>query len=125
MLFMSNIQEINEAIKLVDSNEVSDGYHTFGELYEHRIVLYITLCRQLSIYSGTKKVWVSKKHSDGSIWDGWFLLGICVAKGEQITYHLPERYWSVCKDFAFEFDKAPDFDGHTSDDVLNRLINLI
>lgn len=120
---MSNVQEINEAIKQVDSNYISDGYHTFGELYEHRIVLYIALCRQLSKNS-TRSVWISKKHSDGSVWDGWFLLGICIANGEQITYHLPERYWDVCKEFAYEFDQAPPFDGHTSDDVLNRLINL-
>lgn len=28
-----------------DAGEVSDGYHTFNELYDHRIKLFITLCR--------------------------------------------------------------------------------
>lgn len=28
-----------------DEMEVSDGYHTFDELYDHRITLYIALCR--------------------------------------------------------------------------------
>lgn len=118
-----NIEQINAAIKEVDSNRVSDGYHTFGELYTHRIALYIALCSVLS-KDGEGYVWVSKTHSDGSIWDGWFLLGIGVANGQQLTYHLPNEYWERCIEFAKVLDIAPEFDGHSSDDVLNRLINI-
>lgn len=52
--------------------EVSDGYHTFTELYEHRCTLWITLCRALRLLTVNKTqrpepvVWRSKKHSDGS-----------------------------------------------------------
>jgi len=112
---------------MLDMNEVSDGYHTFGELYEHRIELYIALCKQMSIEDPAANiqnfVWKSKVHSDGSVWDGWFILGYGTQEGEQITYHLPMNYFPQCK-FAQTLDKAPDWDGHTSADVLERLKSL-
>jgi hypothetical protein len=115
--------EINYCIKNngIDTNKISDGYHTFGELYEHRIVLYIALCRLLD-QTGIEKVWKAKKHSDGSEWDGWFILGIGLPKGSQITYHLPISKWDECG--FVELEKAPEWDGHTSVDVLTRLQSL-
>ena len=112
----------------VDANKVSDGYHTFGELYEHRIVLYIALCRMLSEYASSDGfipcIWKSIVHSDGSSSSGWFVLGIGKDHGKQITYHLPIKFWDNC-DFAMELGKAPEFDGHTSNDVLERLKTLV
>jgi len=99
---------------------VCDGYHTFDELYEHRISLFLKLCDK--IY-GEMDVWRSKLHNDGSNFDGWFLLGIDKRKGKQITYHLPIEKW-VYANFAQTLDRAPEFDGHTSDDVLQRLHNI-
>ena len=104
-----------------------DGYHTFEELYEHRIRLFIALCKEISNqpYCDRKhKIWCSRYHSDGSSFEDWFILGIGEEKGEQITYHLPFKFWrEVCK-FTEYLEKAPEFDGHTSDDVLNRLEEL-
>lgn len=97
----------------------SDGYHTFDELYEHRIALFIALCYNIAAHLS----WKSKVHSDGSVWDGWFILGINKAPGKQITYHLPMSKWDACY-FAQELDKAPEFDGHTSADVLERISKL-
>lgn len=105
-----------------------DGYHTFDELYEHRIELFITLCyffiQGKTSYDG-RNVWISKLHSDGSKFDGWFIMGIAKEKGNQITYHLPMQYWERCVKFSQELEKAPEFDGHTSDDVLVRIKDLI
>lgn len=116
------LELVNESIRSNKiSNYVSDGYHTFEELYEHRIINYIALCR---FACDTHYVWRSQKHSDGSIWNGWFLLGINDEAGEQITYHLPTSKWSNCQ-FALDRDQAPEFDGHTSKDVLERINNLI
>lgn len=112
-----SVSAINELIKHVDANKVSDGYHTIGELYEHRVSLYIKLCKKLSF---KEVVWRSKLHSDGSSFDGWFLLGIHKEKNEQITYHLPIERWNET-DYAETLDQAPEFDGHTSSDVLDRL----
>lgn len=101
--------------KLPDLGEVSDGYHTFNELYEHRIELFLALCRHCTMRS----VWKSRLHSDGTSIDGWFILGIGTAKGDQITYHLPNAYWDHAGFIAL--DRAPEFDGHTSADVIKRL----
>ncbi len=104
-----------------------DGYHTFDELYEHRISLYIQLCKQIYLqpYSNTKKydIWRSKKHHDGTMFDGMFIMGIGTGKGKQITYHLPLKKWMETR-FAKTLDFAPKFDNHTSDDVLKRLNTL-
>jgi hypothetical protein len=107
----------------VDTNLISDGYHTFGELYEHRIRLFITLCNILD-YEGLYYVWRSRQHSDGTKLGDWFVLGIGKKEGKQITYHLPDSKWEDCN-FAFTLDRAPEFDGHTSDDVLVRLEKLL
>lgn len=111
---------------------ISDGYHTFDELYEHRIVNFIALCRTCDMlnevafgtdYEPRAYVWRSKKHSDDSEWDGWFILGINKELGKQITYHLPISKWEETE-FAETLDKAPEFDGHTSADVLERIKQL-
>lgn len=104
----------------------SDGYHTMNELYEHRITLFIALCRVTYWHSShlvDGVVWRSKKHDDDTMFPGWFILGICLEKGHQITYHLPIEKW-LDTDFAKTLDKAPMWDGHTSNDVLERLKDL-
>jgi hypothetical protein len=119
---MTKEEAINTLIqgKDVDTNKISDGYHSFGELYEHRIRLYITLCRICDDCSHLPLVWRSLKHSDGSSMDGWFVLGLGTHKGDQITYHLPMSFWDECS-FADDRILAPEWDGHTSEDVLERI----
>lgn len=123
-----NTEKVNELIKEnvnagnVITDDISDGYHTFGELYNHRISLFMLLCKVIANNGGG--VWKSKAHSDGSVWDGWFILGIYKENGRQITYHLPMSEWHKCY-FAEDLDKAPDWDGHTSDDVIVRINTLL
>ncbi len=103
-----------------DIGAISDGYHTFDELYEHRCRLFIVVCMFFRDIS-----WCSKKHSDGSEWPGWFILGLVHEKSGQITYHLPEKHWEKVSAVIKVLDKAPEWDGHTSQDVLNRLDEII
>ncbi len=121
---MSVEKDINSLIKSTgaDTNLISDGYHTFGQLYDHRIVLWIELCKFIHSFLPLP-VWRSRVHSDGSKWDGWFLLGVGKDPGTQMTYHLPMSEWEECS-FCPELEIAPEFDGHTSDDVLKRIKNL-
>ena len=115
--------------KLYGQECTCDGFHTFEELYEHRFTLFITLCRTFDripdyirdVFSPT--VWRSKLHADGTMYDGWFVIGIGREKGEQISYHLPLARWDET-DFAETLPNAPEYDGHTSDDVLERLRKL-
>lgn len=106
---------------------VSDGYHTMDDLYEHRFALWIAYCLLVSVveerFGYSPNVWRSKLHSDGTKFAGWFVLGLNKGAGKQITYHLPMSKWEET-DFAETLDTAPEFDGHTSDDVLERLKSL-
>lgn len=125
---MDKEQEINDPIKDGDNNIISDVYHTYGELHQHRIALFIALCKVLIEYTGGKysgswDIWKSKKHHDGTEFDGWFIAGIGIEKGDQISYHLPVSKWDET-DFIKELDKAPEWDGHTSADVLKRISEL-
>ena len=109
-----------------------DGFHTFGELYDHRIALWVVISKlmaQREMVIGRFKeapyVWRSKNHSDGfpAFGGQLFVLGVGFFEGDQITYHLPIDRWDECA-FAETLEKAPEFDGHTSDDVLERLKTL-
>lgn len=123
------ILEVQQGINNTPDNvrgDYSDGYHTFNELYEHRITLFIALCYSIAANHGHSmefKVWKSKLHSDGSSMEGWFVMGIGREPGTQITYHLPMSKWYAAENIP-EYEKAPEWDGHTAADVLNRLAKL-
>lgn len=122
-------------IKGLDTMEVSDGSHTMNELYDHRITLFIALCSMRhyadllqDMHEGDEEqfyhnVWRSELHHDGTGYEGWFILGVFKEAGKQITYHLPMSRWEET-DFAETLDRAPEWDGHTPADVLERLKNL-
>ena len=99
---------------MTDIGETSDGYHTFNERYEHRHALFCALASTIPDVA-----WKSHKHEDGSQWDGWFVAGIELPSGDSITYHLPVRLWEIFP--GLELLEAPHWDGHTSDDVVQRL----
>lgn len=106
---------------------VSDGYHTFDELYDHRVALYIALGRKMKrieeMAPSEVSVWRSKLHDDGTMFEGWYIMGITSPSEGTITYHLPESSWSET-DFADTLERAPKWDGHTPADVLARLKNI-
>lgn len=108
--------------EVIDKGEISDGYHTFNELYEHRNLLFILCAKMISELGPISRdaIWKSRFHYDGSDYPGWFILGIGMKQGEQITYHLPDREWEHCS-FAKTLQRAPKWDGHTSQDILSRL----
>ena len=105
---------VAHAIPNSEIGKISDGYHTFNELYQHRCVLFACLMK-----SHPELSWKSKKHSDGSEWDGWFIAGMRLPTGD-VTYHLPADMWELLGSIdALEAGVA--WDGHTSADVVARL----
>ena len=109
---------INKKISKLPSSKrsmVSDGYHTFDELYEHRCVLFLTLLNVINSTTAGIKTWKSRKNSDGSEWPGWFVCGIEAG----VTYHLPDRLWHLLE--VEEIEQGL-WDGHTSDQVPVRLL---
>lgn len=113
----------------IDISDVSDGHHSFDELYRHRNQLFVILLKTLHTYARHEtvplwNVWKSQSHFDGTMWNGWFIAGIGNKSGEQITYHLPISLWDELYSIP-ELEKAPHWDGHTPKDVLKRLAWLI
>lgn len=99
-----------------DKGNVSDGYHTFNELYEHRNHLFIALLRCNPGVS-----WRASHHHDGTMYDGWFIAGMDLPAGG-ISYHLPISMWEMLDNSGIKtMNKAPEFDGHTPNDVIERV----
>ena len=97
------------------TGKVSDGYHTFDELYRMRALLFLALVKMHPL-----DAWRARKNKDGSEWEGWFLCGLFPGAGEQITFHLPTKYWSDLSGIETH-DANPYYDGHTSEDVAQRI----
>ena len=113
------IQTIRNSIALMPSavnGSTSDGYHTFDELYEHRTVLFSVICN-----SHTDLAWKSRHHHDGTMFDDMFVAGIRTPAGP-CTYHCENQYWDLFR--VPELERAPEFDGHTPEDVLQRIQSL-
>lgn len=99
-----------------DVGEVSDGFHTFNELYEHRQTLFVALANRVPT-----KAWKSRLHADGTMFEGpegWFIAGLHLPDGD-ITYHLEGRFWDLLR--VEEMERAPEWDGHTPADVVKRI----
>lgn len=102
----------------ITTGQISDGYHTFDELYAHRVRLFSTLMR-----AHPDKSWWSFKHHDGSVWDGWIIAGIDTPAGTA-TYHLPVTEIEFFDEGVRQLRRGKEWDGHTAADVLERLKSL-
>lgn len=124
--FAENVDELcrhfenaDNYVKIPDTGigDVSDGYHTFNELYHHRAVLFSVICSKFP-----DKAWKSKLHDTGDMFDGMFIVGIETEHG-QATYHYDiDPYWDMFN--VTELEKAPTYDGHTPSDAINRIATL-
>ena len=110
------------------NEHTSDGYHTFGELYEHRHALFLFLLMQAS---EDLEPWFTLLHEDGTMFDGYFLAGCDVRIEDDqwvpISYHLPIRYLDTVERLGHVEKRrnAPPFDGYTAEDVADRLLKAV
>ena len=98
--------------------QISDGYHTFDELYYHRMTLFSIICNTYKEYA-----WKSWKHScdDTPMYNGMFIVGLSLPNGDY-AYHYDMQYWD---NFDVKvLDMAPKWDGHSPKDI-TRLEYLI
>jgi hypothetical protein len=117
------------------TENTSDGFHTFKVLYEIRKAYNVALFnewgsqkeRQIGnqwIPLNTKNhVHKSRKHHDGEYpfgKDNWFIVCAELPNG-QISNHYPIEDWDLFNIPEVEKALFP-FDGHTSEDVIKRLL---
>nr|DAI28141.1 MAG TPA: zinc ribbon domain protein [Caudoviricetes sp.] len=110
----ANMLEKLPAVDAKIDGDTSDGYHTFNELYHHRAVLFSVIVKAFP-----ERAWKSRKHHDGTMYDGMFIVGIDTPQG-QATYHYDvDPYWEMfaCR----ELDRAPEWDGHTPAEAIARI----
>lgn len=125
-----NTEILNSYIKqlydeyLIDGNEISDTIHTFGELYDYRM-LYNALFINECIKNKDIEVYKSKKHDDGELCfgGGWFIVTAVLPTGI-VDNHYKLEYWDLFKCEEVQKDKYP-YDGHTPKDVSNRMFKYL
>ena len=121
---MLSVEEINKAILElrnagISVNEISDGYHTFGDYKDMRNHWFIA-----TLNSNPTLSWKSKKHfneENDPMFDGDFIAGISTPCG-MATQHLKMKYWDSLK--VQELDRAPEYDGYTEEDVKERIDSI-
>lgn len=96
-------------LDLPEGTKISDGYHTFDELYDHRCLLFLNLCLM-----NKEQCFFKIDYAE------WFCLYWESPVG-QISYHLPNK-WLAIAEKNFTHSPGHTFDGHTSSDVIERLI---
>ena len=112
-----------EETKPKDMGEVSDGYHTFNELYEYRMLYNAALFNEFA-KQGLYDVHKSKKHSDGEYPFGdsnWFIVMAELPTG-QISNHYEMKDWD-----KFQIPEKPlanKWDEHSPRDVAERLTSF-
>lgn len=114
---MKRIKAICEVAGVSEIDDLSDGFHTFRQLYYQRMMLFATIVKQ-----NRDRAWKSLRHEDGELCfgGGWFIVGVDTPEGSY-TYHYEDNYYSMfdCK----ELERARHWDGHTEKDV-TRLLSL-
>lgn len=120
-ILAKTVQQLDEGqlIEVPESGigELSDGYHTFNELYHHRAVLFSVICN-----ANPQLAWKARHHHDGTMYDGMFIVGIETPDG-QATYHYDtDPYWELFEVRELEF--APSWDGHTPEQAIERIGRL-
>lgn len=108
---------MSEEKELVITGETSDGYHTFNELYYHRMVLFSVICNTYKPFA-----WKSKLHADGTMYDNYFIVGVSMDDIGDYTYHYHFDHWDMFD--VKEVPLAPEWDGHQPKDI-TRLLSLL
>ena len=111
--------QIAEALD--DAGLLADDHHTTQELYDYRLA-YNALTFNEWAAQGKYDVHKAWRHSDGELCfgGGWFIVCATTPHG-LVSNHYHEQYWDM---FDCEQRDLPvEYDGHTPQEALNRLMN--
>ena len=117
---LNQVIKVSKEAKTVNTKEISDVHHTFGDLYNRERVLFrVITCifPRLSF----KSLYHYDEEND-PMFNGDFMVGLYTPKGP-ISYHFKLKY---LEDFShLEFlPRGPKYDNYTEDDKNDR-INLV
>ena len=129
MSYFDNKEDVNRVNELIDQlldndkGAVSDGFHTFDELYHQRMA-YNAAFFVFAATNGMYDVHKSRKHSNGQLCFGGVYFVVCAELPTgQITQHYKVNDWDY---FPIpERETANQWDGHTAGTGLARLKSLI
>lgn len=112
-------EELDELTADLREGNLSDGHHTHNELYAFRMALHAFAARYWRDRGYT--VVKSRRHHDGkSPFDGgWFIVTVELPTG-QASNHYREEFWDLFD--VREAARAPEWDGHTPQQSLARMI---
>jgi hypothetical protein len=114
--FQKWIAWLEKQVEPTDKGEISDGYHTFNELYYYRM-LY-----NAAFFNLLPKEWVhkSKRHHTGEecFGGGWFIVMAQLPTG-QISNHYELKDWDLFH--VQEKEIADEWDGHSPQEAADRL----
>lgn len=104
-----------------DLGDLSDGYHTFNELYNYRMLYNAGFFNELARREGNPfDVHKSIKHHDGEecFGGGWFIVMAQLPTG-QISNHYEIQDWNMFNIPSKE--TANEWDGHSPQEAAERL----
>jgi len=126
---INNLIKNTSECDMIETNNISDGYHSFGELYEFRLLYNALLFNELANKQDEFNdivIYKTKNHYDGKpCFDGnWFLVVCKFPNGDIIDNHYEMKYWDL-----FNITEQPKslykYDGHTPQDVKNIMLKHI
>ena len=102
----------------------SDGYHTFKELYQYRMLYNAAFFNELNRNGRGIPVCKSHRHSDGELCfgGGWFIVIAELPTG-QVSNHYEDKYWDLFD--IPEFETPWEWDGHSPNEAATRLENYL
>lgn len=120
---------INDMVHELDpgkAGRISDGCHTFNELYAHRRALTAALMASYGEAFPDERsgVWRSRAHhpDDNPCYEGYFIVGIELPSGT-VTYHYANQYWDDFRQVP-EIPHAPKWDGAGPSESVTRLLEF-
>lgn len=105
------------------TDEATDGFHSLKELYEFRKLYNAALFNEWAA-QGKYDIHKSTRHHDGEecFGGGWFIVVAQLPTG-QISNHYELKDWDLFQ--CVEWCHAAEWDGHTAQDVRDRLITWL
>jgi hypothetical protein len=117
MLISKGREEINN----FSAKEISDGHHTFGQLYNYRMLYNAMVCHMWA-KSGDVEVYKSRLHENGKVpfGDPDYFVVVAILPSGQISNHYRMKDWDKFNVVAYQ-KALHAYDGHTPEDCEKRM----